>query len=269
MSNSQLKRMPRGQALIELVVILGVFWALIAALMIVGVVGESGIRVSQAARFSAFDCDLRPGHCRQSAAQSESVMRSGVFGEDAREILASDNVIPRRFVSLDNNQNVIESSKSISLSVDLPRVDGADKNLLQKLSDAFRSFSLKAGPTIFGLASPDQLTRSTVRAVLWESRPSTHRDSLMPRLDMTSRVAMISDSWAAADRNDFFGRVRAGESPIALMDSVTAALYIPGKDLLMPVLNLIGLESNTQAFRNSFHKADHDLPYPNTRVVTP
>ena len=34
----------------------------------------------------------------------------------------------------------------------------------------------------------------------------------------------------------------------------------------MPVLDVIGLESGTGAFRGAFHRVDHDTAYANSRV---
>ena len=256
---------PRGQSLVELVVMLGTFSALLAMTMMIGVVGDQSIRASGAARLAAFDCDLRPGYCRTDATDTENKVRASLFSSDQREVLTSDVPAMREYSALRSNRQVIEKFKDVRLGVDLPRVDGADKNLLAKLATAFRSLSLKAGPAIFGLPSPDQLTRSTVTAVLWDSH-GNDRALPIPRLQMQNRVALISDSWSANDRNDFVTRSRNGESPLALLGNAIDLLYMPGKDLLMPVTDFVGLESNTRSFRDSYHRVDYDLPYANSRV---
>lgn len=256
---------PYGQSLVELVVITGVLSALLLMATIVGVVGDQAIRTSSAARLAAFDCDLRPGYCRSDMSETERKVRTLMFSSDQREVLAKDAPAMREFSSLRSNRQVVEKFQDVRLAVDLPRVDGADKNILEKLADKFRSLSLKAGPAIFGLPSPDQLTRSTVTAVLWDSHDS-HQPLFAPRLQIQNRVALISDTWSATDRNDFVSRSRSGESPLALLGNVIDAMYLPGKDLLMPVADLVGLESNTRSFRNNYHRVDYDLPYANSRA---
>ncbi len=239
----------RGQSLIELVILLGVISLLITAIVLVGFVGHSGIRTSLAARVAAFDCDGRPGFCRQDSMEPERRMREGYL--------------------LGKFRDYLQAPQDIGLSVDLPRVDGADKNLLGKLADALRGFSLKAGPLIFGLPSPDQLTRSTVQTVLWRSDSKMPSDVRMPVIRQTSRLALISDAWSADTRSHFVSRVRAGEHPIGLLSGAVSLAYFPAKDVLMPVMDVVGLESNTQAFRNAFHNTNPDVPYSNSRVRIP
>ncbi len=268
---------PRGQSLIELVMVLAMFSALLLLMMVVGVVGDTGIRTSLAARLAAFDCDVRSAPCAQSATATLHHARDVVLHNDRGDSVAAralsnqiqspaDGKVVR---SLHRDQRVIEHASDIRLSVDLPRVDGADKNLLAKLSDLFRGFSMASGPAIFGLPSPDQLTRSTVNTVLWASRSPVFEQAGMPRLSMSSRLAMISDSWAASDRSDVAARVNRGQTPSAIVAGSVEAFYLPAKDVLMPVLDAVGLESGTSAFRHGFHRPDHDSVFSNTRVRVP
>lgn len=71
---------------------------------------------------------------------------------------------------------------------------------------------------------------------------------------------------AAVDKADFLRRIRQGETPSTLLDDGLKALYFPTKDLLMPIFDLVGLESNTRSFRDGFHEVDHDRPFANSRV---
>jgi hypothetical protein len=261
--------MQRGQSLLELVVLSGALAALLALAMLIGVVGDAALRTSAGARFAAFDCDARPGHCRDESSAVESKVRSAVFYSDRDEISPKGTPSWQTFRSLGRHESVIQKPQDLTLGIDLPRIEGADKNLLDKLFSAFRGLAIKAGPAIFGLSSPDQLTRSTVRAKLWGAQPAEIIGTAMPRLETMSRVAMISDGWAAIDRRNFGQRVREGESPLALLGFATEGLYLPGKDLLMPVFDAIGLESNTAAFREAFHNVNHDQPYGNSRVTLP
>ena len=232
--------------MIELVVLSGVLSLLLTVIVVLGFVGDSGIRTSLAARTAAFDCDIQPGFCRANALESERHMRNSYL--------------------LGRFRDYLESPEDIRLSVDLPRVDGADKNLLGKLVDAFRGFSLKAGPLIFGLPAPDQLTRSTVQTILWRSETPLPSKLAIPSLRQTSRLALISDAWSANTRSHFNERVREGEHPFALLNSTAAMAYAPAKDVLMPLMDAVGLESNTQAFRGAFHRVDPDVSYSNSRV---
>jgi hypothetical protein len=239
-------RSPHGQSLIELIILLGVLSVLMTAVVLVGFVGDSGIRTSLAARVAAFDCDSQPGFCREGSSEPERRMREGYL--------------------LGKFRDYVQAPQDVKLSVDLPRVDGADKNLLDKLAGALRGFSLKAGPLIFGLPSPDQLTRSTVQTVVWRSEARLPSEVRIPTLRQTSRLALISDSWSADTRQHFAARVRDGEHPIGLLSGAASVAYFPAKDLLMPLLDAVGLESNTQAFRNAFHQVNPDIPYSNSRV---
>lgn len=257
---------PSGQAVIELAIVLLLFSSLLFAILVIGVVGDFAIRTTHGARFSAFDCDSRPGGCRQSSAQSESNLRSTVILSSQREVLPGDVVSPTYWRSLHQSRQVIAGATDIRLEIDRPKVDGADKNLLQKLANTFRSFSLKAGPAIFDLENPDHLVRSTVRLTLWSSSRQTSSPDT-PSLQLSSRVAMVSDDWAAVDRSDLIARVQRGESPSSLLDGAVTALYFPAKDLLMPVFDLVGLERDTNSFRNGFHRIDHDQPFSNSRMT--
>ena len=240
---------PKGQSLVELVILLGVMSVLISSVVLVGFVGDSGIRTSLAARIAAFDCDSRPGFCRQESFEAERRMRESYL--------------------LGKFRDYLQVPEDVGLLVDLPRVDGADKNLIGKLANALRGFSLKAGPLIFGLPAPDQLTRSKVQTVLWKSDASLPSGIAMPSIHQTSRLALISDPWSADTGSHFVARVRAGEHPLGLLSSAASAAYFPAKDLLMPVMDAVGLESNTQAFRGSFHNINPDIAYSNSRVRIP
>jgi len=256
---------PRGQSLLELILLLSMMSALLMMLLVIGNIGIAGLKTSQAARFSAFDCDNRPGFCRALSSNPIQKIRSAVFYSDEKEVFPFDAPSWKAVESLRAQRVVMHRPEDVSLSLDLPRVDGADKSLLAKLSDLFRSLSMKAGPALFGLPTPDHLSRSTVSTVLWDAPPQS-APRLVPRLTISSRIALISDSWAAADQSDFFKRVREGETPSALAAQAIEGLYIPGKDLLMPVLSGIGLERSTSEFRSQFHSVDHEIAYPGTRV---
>ncbi len=258
---------PEGQAVIELAVVLMVFATLLAAILAVGVVGNFAIKASQGARFAAFDCDVRPDHCRQSFRQAESKLRSAVVLSDKREVLPDDQTAPREWQTLGRQRRVVSDLKDVRLDVDLPRVDGADKNLLEKLAGTFRSFSLKAGPAIFGLANPDHLIRSTVNVSLWSAANDRGLQTGASLVRNSSRVAMVSDTWAGVDSADISARIHQGETPSNLMDGAIQALYFPAKDLLMPLFDLVGLERNTRSFRDQFHNVDHDRPFSNSRVT--
>jgi|688.fasta_scaffold287210_2 hypothetical protein len=257
---------PQGQSLLELMLLLSIMSALLMMLVVIGNIGIAGLKTSQAARFSAFDCDNRPGFCRALSSTPVQKIRSAVFYSDEKEVFPFDSPNWKSVDSLGAQRIVMHRPEDISLSLDLPRVDGADKGLLSKLSDLFRGLSMKAGPAIFGLPTPDHLARSTVSAVLWDM-PIQSADRLVPRLTVSSRVALISDSWAAAGQADFFKRVRDGETPSALAVQAIEGLYIPGKDFLMPVLSGVGLERSTAEFRSRFHSVDHEIAYPGTRVL--
>ena len=256
---------PRGQSLLELILLLSMMSALLMMLLVIGNIGIAGLKTSQAARFSAFDCDNRPGFCRALSSNPIQKIRSAVFYSDEKEVFPFDAPRWKAVESLGAQRVVMHRPEDVALSLDLPRVDGADKSLLVKLSDLFRSLSMKAGPALFGLPTPDHLSRSTVSTVLWDA-PIQSAPRLVPRLTISSRIALISDSWAAADQSDFFRRVREGETPSALAAQAIEGLYIPGKDLLMPVLSGIGLERSTSEFRSQFHSVDHEIAYPGTRV---
>lgn len=254
-----------GQGLIEMLILLIVFGALLSAIGLIGVVGQVGLSTTIAARLAAFECDIRPDYCRQVWAAPQQRVR--------RELITSvgspgqtGSAIRR---SLGVNRELIQKDSDVRLAVDLPRVDGADRNLLEKLADAFRSFTLKAGPALFSLSSPDQLTRSTITAELWGGRGNVLDGRLMPNLQMTSRLALISDSWSAASASEFYHRVDLGQTPSRVADTALSTLYIPAKDILMPTLDVVGLESGVNAFRDRFHRPDLDQPYGSTRIRHP
>ncbi len=261
----QFMHAPTGQGLVEMAILLVVFGALLSAIGIIGAVGQAALGTSLAARFAAFECDVRPDYCRQTWGATQQRIR-----QDLLKVVGSaestESAVRR---SLSENSRLIERSSDIRLAVDLPRVDGADRNLLEKLADAFRSFSLKAGPALFSLSSPDQLTRSTVSADLWGSGSWVKDSRLMPSIQLSSRLALISDTWSASSAMQFDHRVRLGQTPSRLADTAISALYIPSKDILMPTLDVVGLESGTEAFRNRFHRPDLDQPYGSTRIRQP
>lgn len=265
--NKRILGHPTGQSLIELMMLLALLSAMLLAVMIIGTVGLAGMKTSQAARFSAFDCDNHPGFCRELGITPIQKIKSAIFYSDRREVFPSDMPEWKPVKSLGRNQQVLQGDGAVSVAVDLPKVDGADKSLLARLSDLFRSLSLKAGPAIFNLPSPDQLSRSTVKATLWDSSGGLSVSIPVPRLELSSRVALVSDSWAASDRSDFFSRVKEGETPLSLASQAIEGLYLPGKDILMPVLDVLGLEANTSTFRAGFHRADHDVAYPGSRIT--
>ena len=242
-------RRPAGQSLIELIVLLGVLASSLVAIVLLGFVGDSGIRTTIAARVAAFDCDRRPGFCKDEAVDSEA---------NARETY-----------SLGRFRDYVQPRDDVQLSIDLPRVDGAEKNLLLKLSEAFRNFGMKAGPLIFGLSAPDQLTRSTVTTKVWRSGVALPNGFELPTLRQSSRLALISDAWSADTNSQFAARVKAGEQPLSLLSGAASVAYFPAKDVLMPVMDAVGLESNTRAFRNAFHRVDPNITYANSRVRVP
>lgn len=257
---------PQGQSLLELLLLVGLISALMMMILLIGTVGMASIKTSQAARFAAFDCDNHPAFCRQKGFTPEQKIRSAMFYADRQEVFPLDAPGWKPFRSLGRHQVVLQQPEDVLLSIDLPKVDGADKSLLSKLSDLFRGVSMKAGPALFSLPTPDHLSRSTVRTVLWASSDLSTKGNLVPRLELTSRIALVTDSWAASDRADFHYRVKEGETPSLLASQAIEGLYLPGKDLLMPAFDLLGLDSNTSRFRAGFHQVDHDVAYPGTRV---
>ncbi len=237
---------PHGQSMMELVFLMAIMSLFMSALVLLGFVGDSGIRTSLSARLAAFDCDSRPGFCRDDAQHSATNMRESYL--------------------LGNFRDYLQEPNDIRLLIDLPKIDGSDKSLLSRLADAFRGFGLKAGPLIFGLPAPDQLTRSTVETVLWRTTTKLPSGIEMPSIRQTSKVALISDSWSANNAGQFVARVKTGEHPAQLLSAAASIAYFPAKDLLMPVLDAVGLESNTRAFRDAFHNANPDIPYSNSRI---
>lgn len=265
--NKRVSDHPVGQSLIELIILLALLSAMLLAVMVIGTVGVAGIKTSQAARFSAFDCDNHPRFCRDTGITPSQKIKSAIFYSDRREVFPLDFPQWNPVKSLGRNQQVLQGEGAVSVALDLPKVDGADKSLLARLSDLFRGLSLKAGPAIFGLPTPDHLSRSTVKASLWDASSGLSVGIPIPRVELSSRVALVSDSWAASDRSEFFSRVKEGETPLSLASQAIEGLYLPGKDLLMPVLDMLGLEANTSAFRAGFHRADNDVAYPGTRIM--
>jgi hypothetical protein len=260
------QRAPCGQAMIEMILLLAVIGLLGVAISLIGVWGTVSTKVAQSARVAAFDCDMRPGYCVNQSPTVESNLRARMLSSDRREILAGDQPPLLRYSSLHQHARLFEKSEDIRLVVDLPPVDGADKSLFLKLADAFRGLAMKAGPALFDLSSPDQLTRTTVRATLWASRGQGFKVNQLPSLEFQSRLALISDSWSADDRSMFYSRTALGENPSQFAEAVANYFYVPGKDLLMPTFDFIGLDHNTKTFRDGFHEPNHDQAYKNTRL---
>jgi hypothetical protein len=257
---------PQGQSLVEMMLLVGVISLLVVVISWIGVWGSVSTQVAHSARSAAFDCDMQPGYCSMTSQIQQQNLRVRLFSSDRREILSLDQPELRSYQSLHRAGMIFEKPDDIRLLIDLPKVDGADKNLLAKLSDTFRSLSMKSGPAIFGLPTPDQLTRSTVRASLWGGKVQKSSALHLPAIQFQSRIALISDSWSAMDAQHFYRRVQEGEDPSQFADAAVSYFYAPAKDLLMPALDLVGLESNTKSFRDRFHRIDHSIPFPNTQT---
>lgn len=259
--------MPRGQSLIEALVLIFALWGLILCLSIAGLVGQSSIKNVESARFASSDCDVQPDFCRVSYTTTLNKMRKINFSND-KDFYTSNYTTKNSlsFYSLNQDHGYLRKLEDVNLSLDFPRIDGADKNLLSKLLETFRGLALKAGPAIFGLSSPDFLTRVSARQTLWSSDSGRNSGLLAPSLNTNSRVAMISDGWSASSGVEFRDRVRIGQTPLQLMNVSAQTFYGLGKDLLMPLMDWVGLEVNTHAFRQAFHEIDNDQVYSNTRV---
>ena len=139
---------PQGQSLLELVLLLLVMGALLMMLVVIGNIGIVGLKTSQAARFSAFDCDNRPGFCRAQSSNPVQKIRSAVFYSDDKEVFPFDAPSWKSVDSLGAQRVLMHRPEDVSLSLDLPRVDGADQGLLSKLSDLFQ-FKYEGGPRYF------------------------------------------------------------------------------------------------------------------------
>jgi hypothetical protein len=257
---------PQGQALIEMMLVIGVIGLLAVLISWIGVLGSVSNQVAHSARSAVFDCDMQPGYCVTTSHVQQLNLRTRLFSSDRREVLSQDQPSFRNYQSLHKAGTIFEKHEDVRLLIDLPKVDGADKNLLAKLSDTFRSLSMKSGPAIFGLPTPDQLTRSTVRASLWGGKVQKSSALHLPEIQFQSRIALISDSWSAMDAQHFYRRVQEGEDPSQFADAAVSYFYAPAKDLLMPALDLVGLESNTKSFRDRFHRIDHSIAFPNTQT---
>lgn len=259
--------MPRGQSIIEALVLILALWGLILCISIVGLVGQRSIKNVEGARFASSDCDVQPGLCRVSYTTTLDKMRKINFLSD-RDFYTSNNITKNSlsFYSLNQNHAYLRKVEDVNLSLDFPKIDGADRTLPGKLMETFRGLALKAGPAIFGLSSPDFLTRTSARQTLWSSEFGRNSGLLAPSLETNSRVAMISDSWSASSGVDFRDRVKVGQTPFQLMNVSAEAFYGLGKDLLMPLMDWVGLEVNTHAFRQAFHEIDNEQVYANTRV---
>lgn len=260
---------PSGQSLIEMTLLLIVTSSLMIAVIWTGVSGFMSIQAAHGARLAVFDCDMRPGHCITSIDTPEQHVRVRLFSSGKNEVLARDDIDLVQFDSLGRDKPVLERPEAIQVRIDLPRVDGADKGLFAKMASAFRGFAGRSGPAIFELSAPDQFTRATATAVILgsqpESAPSNQRRLDMPQVKYQSRVALLSDSWAAIDSGDFANRTRKGESPSEFGSAISETFYTPAKDVLMPVFDLIGLDHGTRQFRDAFHKVKPDSVYPETK----
>jgi hypothetical protein len=257
---------PAGQGLLELAVAIAVLMAVLTALMAVGMVGDASLRTSAASRYAAFDCESRPHRCMSDLSSVRQIARAQVAGNPGEPVLA------RPVVTLPNHRGVhqlagaLKSESDIQLSVDLARVDGVEANLMQRLGAIFRDYGRKAGPGLFDLPTPDHFVRSSVSTRLWASRDSHVFSRWMPRIELNSRVALVNDSWAAGDVTEFQVRVTEGSSPSDVLRHTRSVMYLPAKEVLMPLLDQLGLESGTDSFRTAFDRIDVDTPLPSSRV---
>jgi hypothetical protein len=138
---------------------------------------------------------------------------------------------------------------------------------MQRLGTVFRDFGQRAGPALFDLPSPNHLIRSSVTTTLWATPHPTPSRSWVPRIDVRARLALVSDSWAALDTAQFTARVQEGSSPSDLLRQGVVAMYLPAKDVLMPVMEVLGLDAGTSSFREAFHQVATDIPLAGTRLM--
>jgi hypothetical protein len=257
---------PAGQGLLELAVAIAVLMAVLTALMAVGMVGDVSLRTSAASRYAAFDCESRPHRCLSDLSAIRQIARAQVVGNTREPVLARPEVTLPNHRGVHQLAGALRSESDIQLSVDLTRVDGVEANLLHRLSEIFRVYGRKAGPGLFDLPTPDHFIRSAVSTRLWASQDPQAFNRLMPRIELNSRLALVNDSWAATDITDFQTRVTEGSSPSDLLRQTRSVMYLPAKDVLMPLLDQLGLESGSDSFRAAFNRVDVDTPLAPSRA---
>jgi len=267
MTLSQRVGPPRGQGLLELAVAVAVLLAVLTALTAVGIVGDVSMRTMAATRYAAFDCDGRPGHCLRDAVQPQQRVRAQILGDADQPALVRPRLRLPEYAGSYRLEGALRSESAIRLSTDIARVDGSDQSLMQRLGTVFRDFGQRAGPALFDLPSPNHLIRSSVTTTLWATPHPTPSRSWVPRIDVRARLALVSDSWAALDTAQFTARVQEGSSPSDLLRQGVVAMYLPAKDVLMPVMEVLGLDAGTSSFREAFHQVATDIPLAGTRLM--
>jgi len=235
-------RAPRGQALIEGLVIMGILAGLLLTATIVWRLGADAQLVSRVAHRDAMACHAMGGECQQLLtsqspwmADPDARIQSLSLGEDAGR------------------------AGGIRRHADHPMAEVSGVSVMDRLSRALSGFRDETGSSLFGLPPSHRLVRTHARSSLLD--PSVSADGQ----GRISSLALAIHDWSSESDAEILSRVQSGADPLPWLADAWRWSYAPVTGVLMPTLEWLGLESGSEALRSRFHQPEIGV-FPSTTV---
>jgi len=230
----------RGQAIVELLVLLPVLALVVVALHVFGSLGLKGQELGE----STWNV-LRKCHALEPTRPCTATV-------DAYDQYASAPFLP-----------VVSSSGArtdLSVTADRPSADVSGRGAIGAIDRVLASTVGRAGEALFSLPSGRSLLRlqSQEAAVLSGERSYSIRHSL----------ALVNSDWSSMNFEEAHLRSMLGGHPTTWIESLSRFSYSPALDVAMPVTEFLGLESGTESFRGGFHRPAMASHLPGTRDVS-
>lgn len=220
------KTPPVGHALVESIMVVGQLAVCFALIIVLFDRAKLNHIVLETARLDGDRCAVSMASCDQS-------LPFGSYQESVQEI-------DRRLARL-----VIGGTIDIDRTGTSSRSDIGWQQSVSQANLALVRNGQSGVSQLFGL--PDT---SLLRSVSAVARADI--GALGPT-STNFRLVTAPDAWYATG-SDQEQRIRRGADPLPTLARLLEATFIPSKDVLMPLADIIGLERETGSFRDAFHQ---------------
>ena len=230
----------RGQAIVELLVLLPVLALVVVALHLFGPLGLKGQELGE----STWNV-LRKCHALEPTQPCTTT------------VVAYDQHASAPFLPVVSSS---EARTDVSVIADRPSADVSGRGAIGSIDRVLASTVGRAGEALFSLPSGRSLLRlqSQETAVMSGERSYSIRHTL----------ALVNSEWSSMNFEEAHRKSMLGGHPTTWIESLSRFSYSPALDVAMPVTEFLGLESGTASFRGGFHRPAMTSHLPGTRDVS-
>jgi hypothetical protein len=223
---------PAGHALVESILVIAQLSLCLVLLIVLSDRAKLGHINLETVRLDSDRCAISTTACDQS-------IPFGSYQENVQEV---DTRLSRLLLS---------GTASVDRKATLSQSDIGWQQSVAQANLALVRNGQSGVAELFGL--PDT---SLLRSVSAQTRADI---DVLGRMSTNFRLVTSPDAWYAIG-SDHELRVRRGADPLPALASLLEMTFVPTKDVLMPIADIIGLERQTASFREAFHQDGWFIP---------